>query len=151
VKIPFKLPPELMAAMAGNGSTAPVAPTTKKKILFVDGEMYGSLEFPRSFNLGCGQLLRLAGYGELQVLEATIDTLTCTKEISEDLHDEYRRNPPDPDPVPEPLIPITGGGSSCGTGPISGVNCSVPTGKRAEIGHPTLGSSEDGATPSRFL
>ena len=136
--------------MAGSPSASP-QPTTKKKILFVDGEMYGSLEFPLSFNLGRGQLLRLAGYGELQVLEATIDTLTCTKEISEDLHDEYERNPPDPDPVPEPVVAAAGGGSACGTRPVSGTSCSVPTGKRAETGHPTLGSIEEGSTPSRFL
>ena len=139
MKIPLKFPPELMAAMAGGAPTAAVAPTTKKKILFVDGEMYGSLEFPRSFDLGCGQLLRLAGYGELQVLKATIDTLTCTKEISEELHDEYRRNPPGPDPVPEPVISASRGGSSGSAGSISGASCSVPRGKRAETGHPALG------------
>jgi|TARA_R110002051_G_scaffold311395_1_gene385382 hypothetical protein len=151
VKIPIKFPPELLAAMGGGSSVATILPTTKTKILFVDGEMYGSLEFPRSFNLGRGQLLKLAGYGELQVLEATIDTLTCTKEISKELNDEYRRNPPDPDPVPEPIVPVTGGRSSCGTRPVSGVNCEVPTGKRTETGHPTLGDAESRATPSRFL
>jgi hypothetical protein len=139
-----------MAAMSG----APVAaaePTTKKKILFVDEEMYGSLEFPRSFDLGRGQLLKLAGYGELQVLEATIDTLTCTKEISEELHDEYRRNPPGPDPVPKSNIAVAGGESSHSGGLISGASCAIPTGKRPETGHPTLGSAESGETPTRFL
>lgn len=151
MKIPLTIPPELMAAMAGASPAGAAIPTTKKKILFVDGEMYGPLEFPRSFNLGCGQLLRLAGYGELQVLEATIDTLTCTKEINEELHDEYRRNPPDPDPVPESIGSAARGGSSCGTGPISSSSCAIPTGKRTETGHPALGNSEGLATPPRFL
>ncbi len=150
VKVPFKLPPELMAAMGG-GATPVAAPTTKKKVLFVDGEMYGPLEFPMSFDLGRGQLLKFAGYGEVQVLEATIDTLTCTKDISKELNDEYRRNPPGPDPVPEFHVPIARRATASGNGPVSGSSCGIPNQKRAESEYPTLGDSGERATPSRFL
>jgi hypothetical protein len=151
VKVPITLPPELIAAMAGGGVAPAPPPTTKRKVLFVDGEMYGSLEFPISFDLGRGQLLKLAGYGEVQVLEVTIDILTCTKEISKELYNEYRRNPPEPDPVPEPYGAPAGGTVTSGPGLLSGSSCAIPNKKRAESKHPTLGSSESGATPSRFL
>jgi hypothetical protein len=134
------------------GGQALAAPsTTKKKTLFVDEEMYGSLEFPRSFDLGRGQLLRLAGYGEVQVVEVTIDTLTTTKEISKELNDEYKRNPPGPDPVPEQPVAPPGGAAFPGAGPLSGASCSIPGGERAEPKYPTLGGTDSSTTSTRFL
>jgi hypothetical protein len=150
VKVPFKLPPELMAAMGGGA--VPVAPSTvKKKVLFVDGEMYGPLEFPMSFDLGRGQFLKLAGYGEVQVLEVTVDTLTCTKDISKELNDEYRRNPPGPDPVPKLNVPIARRTTTSGNGPLSGASCGIPNQKRSEPKYPTLGDTGERSTPPRFL
>ena len=135
-----------------SGAAVPVArPTVKKKVLFVDGEMYGPLEFPMSFDLGRGQLLKLAGYGEVQVLEVTVDTLTCTKDISKELNNEYRRNPPGPDPVPEFNVPVARRAVTSGNGPLSGASCGVPNQKRPEPKYPTLGDTEERSTPSRFL
>ena len=139
-----------MAAMSG-AAVPVVPPTTKKKVLFVDGEMYGPLEFPMSFDLGKGQLLKFAGYGEVQVLEVTIDTLTCTKTISKELHDEYRRNPPGPDPVHKPNVSVARGAVTSGNGPVSGLSCGVPRTKRAESEYPALGSTGERQTPTIFL
>ena len=87
VKVPISVGKELMQAMAMQGDTS----STKTRVLFVDEELYGPMEFPKSFILGRGQVLKLAAYGKVQVTAATVDTLHCTKEINEELYNEYKQ------------------------------------------------------------
>ena len=93
VKIPFNLSSELVKAMAAQGETN----SSKTRVLFVDDELFGPIELPKSFFLGKGQILKLAAYGRVQVSMATLDSVYCTKEINEELYNEYRKNPPTSD------------------------------------------------------
>ena len=104
VKVPLPLRQDVMRMLAQQGGTS----ATKTRVLFVDEEMYGPVEFPKSFILGKGQVLKLAAYGRVQVSATTIDTLHCTKEIDEELYDEYKQDPPTTD-VDFTNDPLAGG------------------------------------------
>ena len=93
VKIPFNFSSEIVKAMAAQGKTS----SSKTRVLFDDEELFGPMELPKSFFLGKGQILKLAAYGRVQVSMATLDSVHCTKEINEELYDEYRKNPPTSD------------------------------------------------------
>lgn len=116
VKVPVPLGEDLMRMMAQQGKTS----ATKTRVLFVDEEMYGPVEFPRSFILAKGQVLKLAAYGKVQVSAATIDTLHCTKEIDEELYDEYKRDPPTAD------IDFTNDPAAGGIGPDIARSLEIP-------------------------
>ena len=104
MKVPIKLGGDILRALAGQGETG----STKTRVLFLDEEMYGPMEFPKTFVFGVGQVLRLAAFGKGQVRSATMDTIHCTKEIKEELYDEYKRNPPTSD-VDFSNDPLAGG------------------------------------------
>ncbi len=93
VKIPFNLSSELVKAMAAQGETN----SSKTRVLFVDDELFGPLELPKSFFLGKGQILKLAAYGRVQESMATFNSVYCTKEINEELYNEYRKPTTSPD------------------------------------------------------
>ena len=82
-RLPLDMDKDLLRSLSHQGESS----STKTRVLFVDEEMYGPMEFPKSFILGRGQVIKLAAYGKLQVQTATIDTLHCTKEIHEELYD----------------------------------------------------------------
>jgi len=93
VKVQMPDGQDLIRMLSQQGGTS----ATKTRVLFVDEEMYGPVEFPKSFILGKGQVLKLAAYGRVQVSATTIDTLHCTKEIDEELYGEYKQDPPTTD------------------------------------------------------
>lgn len=152
VKIPMSFGKDLMQAMSMQGSTS----ATKTRVLFVDDEMYGPMEFPKSFILGRGQLLKLAGYGEVQVTAATIDTLHCKKEINEELYNEYKRNPPTldvdftDDPIAGGISPSIARALSIPTRGVEGArNSSKP--KRKSVSPPNPADGGGNGTSTRFL
>lgn len=152
VKIPIQMGGELLRALAGQGETG----STKTRVLFLDEEMYGPMEFPKTFIFGVGQVLRLAAFGKVQVQAATMDTVHCTKEIKEELYDEYKRNPPTSD-VDFSNDPAAGGiGAdiarsielpSCGLG---GKTISQPS-KQPDRPCPVPGGDQERKTLSKFL
>ena len=148
VKIPISLGSQVAEAASMRGETL----ATKTRVLFVDEEMYGPMEFPKSFILGRGQVLKLAAYGKVQVISATIDTLHCMKEINEELFNEYKRNPPPSD------IDFTNDPASGGISPDIARSLSIPTcgaGKasptRRQYKPPHPGDVRRDETPTRFL
>ena len=151
VKVPVDMSDNLLRALSHQGE----AFSTKTRVLFVDEEMYGPMEFPKSFILGRGQVLKLAAYGKVQVQSATIDTLHCTKEIHEELYDEYRRNPPASD-IDFTNDPLAGGISADISRSIElpastmgeKVKSRRPT-KEVKPPHPADSGSRE--TPVRFL
>jgi len=151
VKVPLRLGQDLIRAMSQQGESS----STKTRVLFVDDEMYGPLEFPKSFILGCGQVLKLAAYGKVQVTYATIDILHCTKEINEDLYNGYKRNPPTSD------IDFTNDPNARGIGAniarsFEFPSCSVgkegaSNGRSKELRCPNPTDARVDKTPARFL
>jgi len=150
VKVPLSVGKELMQAMSMQGDTS----TTKTRVLFVDEEMYGPMEFPKSFILGRGQVLKLAAYGKVQVTAATVDTLHCTKEINEELYNEYKQTPPTHD-VDFTNDPVTGGIST-----DIARSLSIPTNRvgscssganRKSYEPPNPGNAGGDETPTKFL
>ena len=151
VTVPFTLTSEMLEALGRQGESS----STKTRVLFVEDEMYGPMEFPKSFILGRGQMLKLAAYGKLQVTAATIDTLHCTKEINEELYDEYRRNPPTSD-IDFTNDPIAGGIGANITRSLKFPSCSMgeggaSNGRRKEFRCPNPTDARSGETPARFL
>ena len=62
MKVPLRFDWEAIKAYLVQQLTEP---TTKRKVLIVDDEIYGPVEFPVSYTLGRGQLLRFPGYGQV--------------------------------------------------------------------------------------
>lgn len=123
-------------------------PVFKSKILIVDDEIYGKVDFPLSMLLGRGKLMSFPGYGQVQVLDATIDTLLCTKKINLELADEFRINPPAFDPVPDKrqprvLVAPTGLFQSSDDGALSSINREL-----AESGQQTRDTESVRVSPS---
>ena len=131
VKVPLNTGKDLLQALSKQGESS----STKTRVLFVEDEMYGPMEFPKSFILGRGQVLKLAAYGKVQVQAVTIDTLHCTKEIHEELYDEYRRNPPTSD-IDFTNDPATGG-------------ISADISRSIELHGVAMGEKVTGRTPAR--
>lgn len=152
VKVPISVGKELMQAMSMEGNTS----STKTRVLFVDEEMYGPMEFPKSFILGRGQVLKLAAYGKVQVTAATVDTLHCTKEINEDFYNEHKRNPPTSD-IDFTNDPITGGISADIARSLSipinrvGEAARSPIANRKSYEPPNPGDARGDETPAKFL
>ena len=153
MKVPLKMGGDLLRALASQGETG----STKTRVFFLDEEMYGPMEFPKTFIFGVGQVLRLAAFGKVQVKAATMDTIHCTKEIKEELYDEYKRNPPTSD-VDFSNDPASGGiGAdiarsiqlpSCGLGGGASKGSPAPRPDRA---CPIPGDSGERKTLSKFL
>ena len=149
VKIPMPVGQDLMRMLAQQGGT----PASKTRVLFVDEEMYGPMEFPKSFILGKGQILKLAAYGRVQVSAATIDTLHCTKEIDEELYDEYKQDPPTTD------IDFTNDPLAGGISPDISRSLEIPINalggksesERPEIKCPNPAGARDDRISSKFL
>jgi hypothetical protein len=137
VKVPMPVGQDLMRMLSQQGGT----PATKTRVLFVDEEMYGPMEFPKSFILGKGQVLKLAAYGKVQVSAATIDTLHCTKEIDEELYDEYKRDPPTSD-VDFTDDPVAGG-----IGPDIARSLEIPIEALGRMSSPTAPQRPDTECP----
>ena len=154
VKIPINMGSELVKALASTGNTS----SSKTRVLFVDEELFGPIELPKSFFLGRGQILKLAAYGRVQVSRATLDSVYCTKEINEELYDEYRKNPPTSD-VDFRNDPDAGRISASVPRDLPLSSCAVrKAAKSAERDRakrrpacPTPASTGRGSTPSRFL
>lgn len=165
MKIPMHIPKEVVLAMARVALLED--PISKAKILFVDEELYGRVEFPYRFAIGRGQKLRFPGYGEVQVLEVTVDTLRCTKTIDEGLYREWQEHPPAPDPVPRRWadfskcafrpdtsqpgwVPAFDPAPACGVPGLHRPGEPGPGGTGAEAPRPGSGDPR-GKTPARFL
>ena len=150
VTIPFTLTSEMLEALGRQGESS----STKTRVLFVEDEMYGPMEFPKSFILGRGQVLKLAAYGKVQVIAATIDTLHCTKEIDEELYNGHKRNPPTSD-IDFTNEPIAGGIGADIARSLRFPSCSMGKegvhGQRTEIKYPSPTDARTGETSARFL
>ena len=159
MKVPLKLDADTLRAMLG-AQGASLEPVTKTKVLFVDEEMYGPVEFPISMFLARGQIIRFPGYGNVQVLTVNMETIRCTQTLDQELFREYQLFPQPPDPTP-PVRP--GVASSCSTkrnaipGPVagSGIPGPVSATELGSLGPRTTAGPTDRdpgrETPVRFL
>lgn len=93
-----------------------LAATLKCLVLFVDGEYYGPVDFPRSSEIFPGDVWTFPGYGRIQVVRALYDQVHCTRKIQEDVARE-QPVPPPPSPTtfdPRKLLKPRESATSCG-------------------------------------